>query len=191
MAPSQTDHDLTQEQELVSKARHDPECFGQLYELYYDRIYSFIAKRTTGRAQCEDLTALVFEKALRGLHSYRWRKGPFGAWLFKITRYTLIDHYRQDSKKREINLEKTNWLIDNSDGPFEHALQQDRARQIKRAFLKINKRYQEVLTYRFIDQLSNEEIAALTNQKKNVIAVLVHRALKALETCLLSTEVLS
>ena len=55
--------------ELVRRAAEDQEAFGLLYERHVRKIYNYIYYRTGDHHDAEDLTARVFQRALR--HAYR------------------------------------------------------------------------------------------------------------------------
>ena len=80
---------------LVEAARAgDAEAFGQLFDRYHGPVYRFVASRVARPADAEDLTQLVFVKALEALPRYEARGAPFGGWLFRLARNTVIDHVR-------------------------------------------------------------------------------------------------
>ena len=54
---------------LVERARTDPAAFGQLYERYVDRVYSYIYYRVGNVQDAEDLTARTFYRALDKLNT--------------------------------------------------------------------------------------------------------------------------
>jgi RNA polymerase sigma-70 factor (ECF subfamily) len=58
-----------EERLLVEAAQSDPAKFGDLYDIHFERIYAFIARRVRDRDKAEDLTSEVFQKALAGLTS--------------------------------------------------------------------------------------------------------------------------
>src|SRR5579862_3463845 len=66
-----------EERELVQAAQADPAKFGDLYDLHFETVYGFIARRVRDRATAEDLTSDVFHKALANLRHYEWRGAPF------------------------------------------------------------------------------------------------------------------
>ena len=57
-------------------------------------IYRYIVSRVHRPADAEDLTQLVFVKALEALPRYESRGIPFGGWLFRLARNAVIDHVR-------------------------------------------------------------------------------------------------
>lgn len=80
--------------ELVARARRDPDAFGSLYERYVARIYRYLISHVGDVAEAEDLTAQVFTAAWEGLGGYEER-GEFAAWLFRIARNKASDFHRQ------------------------------------------------------------------------------------------------
>ncbi len=70
---------------LVDDARSgDAWAFGQLFDHFHLPIYRYIVSRIHSPADTEDLTQLVFVKALEALPRYESRGIPFGGWLFRL-----------------------------------------------------------------------------------------------------------
>src|SRR3954466_6564242 len=60
--------------DLVEMAKvGDKDAFGELYERYLDKIYSYIYYRTGNHHDAEDLTARVFFRAMAHIESYTER----------------------------------------------------------------------------------------------------------------------
>src|SRR5712691_10009959 len=64
-------HKQADERLLVQAAQRDPERFGELYELHFDAVYAFIARRVHDRDVAEDLTGGRFLQSARGSSSFR------------------------------------------------------------------------------------------------------------------------
>src|SRR5512132_148036 len=80
---------------LVAEARSGDEwAFGMIFDHYHEAIYRFIASRVHRPSDAEDLTQLVFVKALEALPRYEARGVPFGGWLFRLARNAIIDQIR-------------------------------------------------------------------------------------------------
>jgi RNA polymerase sigma-70 factor, ECF subfamily len=90
------------EQLLVEAAQKDPACFAALYEANFERVYAFIAGRVRNRAEAEDLTSEVFQKALAHLVSFEWRGAPFAAWLYRIAANAIANHSGAAAREREV-----------------------------------------------------------------------------------------
>jgi RNA polymerase sigma-70 factor (ECF subfamily) len=86
---------------LVEAARGDPARFAELYQLHFDRVYAFIARRVPNRDEVQDLTADVFHQALANLARFEWRGAPFAAWLIRIASNAVADRARRSARRRQ------------------------------------------------------------------------------------------
>src|ERR687898_3649104 len=88
---------------LVAEAqRGDPEAFGRIFDAYVGPIHRFIASRVNRPSDAEDLTQLVFVKALEALPRYEARGIPFGGWLFRLARNAVIDFVRTSHEHADL-----------------------------------------------------------------------------------------
>jgi RNA polymerase sigma-70 factor (ECF subfamily) len=165
---------------LVQEAkRGDEQSFGVLYERYAADIYRFLRAQLPDNLEAEDLTAEVFLKAWDAMGRFRERGFPFSAFLYKIARNTLIDHWRkqkrvlQESSLQPEGIEGfANGNISNPDPELETS-------SVQQVLRKLPEDYRMVLVYRFINQLTPAEIAAIMNRSEGAVRVLQHRALRA------------
>ena len=84
---------------LVQAAQNDPSRFSELYQLHFERVYAYVARRVRNRDVAEDLTSDVFHKALAALPQFYWRGIPFGAWLIRIASNLVADRWKQASRE--------------------------------------------------------------------------------------------
>jgi RNA polymerase sigma-70 factor (ECF subfamily) len=163
------------------EANHDPEAFAELYDRYVKQIYRFIYFKVSGHEEAEDLTADVFLKTWNYIQEGKEVKS-FSGLLYRIARNTIIDLYRSKAAapesvslyNEEIEVGDENAWLKKIDISIEH-------QGIVQAIKKLKQEYQEVVTLRFIDDLSIEEIAEITGKKKIAVRVTLHRALKKLQ----------
>jgi RNA polymerase sigma-70 factor (ECF subfamily) len=87
------------EQRLIEAAQKDPARFAELYEVNFDRVYSFIVRRIQDRSEAQDLTSEVFHQALANLGRFEWRGTPFAAWLFRIAANAIADRFERMAKE--------------------------------------------------------------------------------------------
>lgn len=90
------------ERALVEAAQSDPARFGDLYELHFNRVYAFVARRVWDRAAAEDVTSEVFHKALAGIGRFEWRGTPFVAWLLRIASNAIVDRAKRVARERTL-----------------------------------------------------------------------------------------
>ncbi len=165
---------------LVERARTDPQAFGQLYELYVDRVYSYIYHRVGNVQDAEDLTARTFYRALEKLDTYEDRGLPFSAWLFRIAHNLVANWHRDHSRRQVFSLEKFWWRSSDDDRP-EHAVEADAEREeLWDAINRLPEERRNLLLYKLNTTLSNLEIGELMNKSESAIKSLYFRTLAAL-----------
>ena len=171
---------------LVERARTDRDAFAELYRLYLPRIYAFAYRRCGSKPLAEDVTAATFEEALRSLPSFVAKGGGFGPWLFRIAANEIVDHFRADQRARGRKGHRALTLLATptgaeEDGPAEAGEDQGR---LLAALGTINPRYQRAISLRYLSGLSHAEAAEAMGTTKPVMAVTLHRALRALRRAL-------
>jgi RNA polymerase sigma factor (sigma-70 family) len=82
------------EQLMLAYAAGDTGAFDRLYEHYRAPLYRFILRQVRDPVSSNDLYQQCWEKVIKGRLTYR-SKSPFPAWLFRIARNTVIDHFRR------------------------------------------------------------------------------------------------
>jgi RNA polymerase sigma-70 factor (ECF subfamily) len=96
-AAGAVDTALSDDELLERLAAGERGAFDALYDRYYARVRSFLARRLDNPADVDDTTQEVFSNLFASLHSFR-RQAPFAAWVFGLTRRTLAHRF----KKRRI-----------------------------------------------------------------------------------------
>lgn len=89
------------ENEIVGRAiRGDRDAVGELYQLYYRRIYAFFYYRTFDHIYSRESVNETFVRVLEGITHYVPR-AEFGAWLYKIAASVARDkrRYERASKR--------------------------------------------------------------------------------------------
>ena len=71
------------------------EAFGELYDVYASEIYRFISLKISTREQAEELLQETFLKAWQALPKLKLQDLYFRAWLYRIARNLVADHYRK------------------------------------------------------------------------------------------------
>ena len=175
--------ELKHERRLVSRSRHDPEAFRQLYHHYFPRVYAYISYRV-GRAQdAEDLTAETFLKAVESLDRFRWRgEGSFAAWLFRIAHNLVSNFYRAGWNAPEPITPADLPDLQSADGLPADALARKELLAYLRGLLStLSPRQQEIVTLRFFGGLRNKEIATLLALDERTVAAHLCRGIRALQ----------
>lgn len=168
--------------QMVAQAvKGDAAAFATLYEHYLDPIYRFIFVRVRTPELAEDLTQTVFLKAWQALPNLAEREHSFSSWLYTIARNTVIDHWKK-KKDVPINDESPIWytVADERPAPDALAMKSEDAKLALSLLDVLTDEQRELITLRFIEDKTTEEIASAMNRRPDAIRALQYRALKAL-----------
>ena len=164
---------------LVDEARGgDAEAFAAIFDRYHEPVYRFIASRIHRPADAEDLTQLVFVKALEALPRYESRGVPFGGWLFRLARNTVIDHVR--THRETADLEQVFDRIDQDRGPDEWAMTRQELESVRLALASLTDEQREAIALRYFAGLSAKEAATAMGKQEGTVRGLQFRAIAAL-----------
>lgn len=182
--------DLNQEQKLIERAKIDGAAFGELYDIYYPKIFNYILRRTNDIEVSEDITTEVFMKALDRIHTFTWRGIPFSAWLYRIASHEIANYFRNNHTKNislEIMMEEHGYEpADELDIEASYAEVQDKIERhqqflrVQRALLRLPLKYQEALSLRYFEKKSIAEIAETMGKRPGTIKSLLSRGVKKL-----------
>lgn len=164
------------------QVKHDPDAYAELYDAYVKQIYRFVYFKVSSHEEAEDITSEVFLKAWHYLQEKKEVKS-FSGLLYRIARNAIIDMYRSKAGKPESPLAED---FDPGDGGKWYADISSKvdAEKVIHALKKLKQEYQEVITFRYIDELEISEIAEITGKGAIATRVTLHRALQKLKQIL-------
>jgi len=166
--------------EILEKARQlDETALATLAKEYYPIIFRYFYYRTKTKEDAEDLTSEVF---VRVVSTIKTQKGYFTAWLFRIAKNLLIDYYRKSEKSKETSLQQ----IDSESIPDSHKYESEtlRPKEIKKLLRFLTDEQKEVITLKFLENYSNEEVAKIMNKSIGAVKALQFRALSTMRDVL-------
>lgn len=147
---------------LVGKARdRDPESFGKLYDEYVDQIFRYVYYKVGNLAESQDLTGQTFLKAFENIDSYEMRDVQFSSWLYRIAHNLVVDYFRRESKRESIPIEDHPPAASPRGNPVETVIADLESERLYRAMQKLTHNQREVIVLKFIDNLSNAQVAEI------------------------------
>jgi len=165
---------------LIARAKEDPEAFGILYQRYVAQIYRYLYYRTGNREDAEDLTARTFYRALRRFPHYVDRGAPFTAWLYRIAHNVVVNWLRDRRRRPVVALETVTVSIEEEKDPHAVAEASEEKEILLQAVRRLPADRQELLILKFVEGMSNAEIAQVMGRSEGAIKALYHRTLVAL-----------
>ncbi|MDE3231300.1 MAG: sigma-70 family RNA polymerase sigma factor [Chloroflexota bacterium] len=176
---------LIEEQEvaLVSRASlRDHDAFGQLYQLYFDRIYRYVRLKVGNAPEAEDITSVVFFNAWRTIHNFApQRESSFAAWLFRLAHNAVIDRYR--SARADVSLnsgERRLAMHLMLPGPETQVERKLAVIELAAALKLLTEEQREVVQLRFVEGLSAREVGDILGKQEGAVRGMQFRAISAL-----------
>jgi RNA polymerase sigma-70 factor (ECF subfamily) len=172
--------------------RQDPELLDQLIETYQHRLMRYLMFLTSKREVAEDLFQEVWIRVLRRGSQYNG-KARFDTWIFTIARNLVIDLSRKRTmasldEMREGSEESDTRpfeIVQEGPSPLEQFQYRENASEVATVLLTLDPAYREVLTLRFHEEMSLEEIATVTRAPLSTVKSRLYRGLAALKPELL------
>ncbi|MDZ4244990.1 MAG: sigma-70 family RNA polymerase sigma factor [Candidatus Gracilibacteria bacterium] len=180
-------------EKLVLRSQQgDSEAFGQIYDVFVDAIYRYVYYRVKNE-EVEDLVEIVFLKSWENINKYKKGKYSFSAWIFRIAHNLVIDYYRGkearvDTLQLDEVLEETIQSYQREHKPIGCTELNLNNEILIRALGTLKKTHYDFIVLKFINQLSNEEIAEILGKNESALRVMQFRALKELRTVLQAFE---
>jgi RNA polymerase sigma-70 factor (ECF subfamily) len=170
------------EARLIQLAQQgDAGACAALYDRHYDAVYRYCYYRVSDVALAEDLTSEVFVRMVEKLDTFRARGRPLLAWLYTIARNLVTDAYRNNGQTAHLPLDEAAAL--STDGQRVMVQRLDRrlnAACLAKALRHLTEEQRQVVLLKFIEDLSNAQVARLLSKSEGAIKSLQHRALLSL-----------
>ena len=164
--------------------RGETAAIEQLYDLYADRLYRYMLTRVADPDLAADLTTELFLKVIE--HAARFRlpeshaAASFSAWLYRIAGNLVAGHYRKQRRFTWLSLEEQDTQRDVATEPVQAAEDREELAELARAMATLSEDQRLVIGARYVEAMSNAEIAATLGKSEGAIKALQHRALRSL-----------
>jgi RNA polymerase sigma-70 factor (ECF subfamily) len=163
----------------------DERAFRELVEAQRDRVFNLTLRMLGNRAEAEDIAQEVFITVFKRIDQFR-EEAKFTTWLYSITintcknriKYLARRHDRDRDELDDAAEKTTNGAIG---GPMprapDDALEGARIEKLmQEAIATLDADHREVVVLRDIEDLSIEEICAITNLPDGTVKSRLHRA---------------
>jgi RNA polymerase sigma-70 factor, ECF subfamily len=164
--------------------RRDPDLLDRLIEQYQHRLFRYLIYLSGNRELAEDLFQETWIRVMERGHQYDGRHA-FSTWLYRVARNLTIDYLR---KKRTVSLDglmEDEQLAplepaDTRPSAWELASRGQQTELISAALVHIPAEYREAIVLRFQDELTLEEMAAVTGAPMGTVKSRLYRGLNML-----------
>ena len=162
---------------LVARSKEgDADAFGALYDRFHPEILRYLTHQLRHRETAEDLAQQVFLKAWQAIPRYQERGAPFKAWLYRMAKNQMIDHFRR--QRPTTDLEGVE-LAEPAEAEAQ-VIAAELHDRLGEALDRLSPDHREVLVLRFLMEKSAAEIGQIMARKEVTVRGLQMRALRAL-----------
>lgn len=167
------------EQTLLRQARAlDEAALNAIFEMYYDKLYRYIYHHTGSVPVAQELASDVFQRFLEALHDGRAPDHYLQAWLYRVAHNLTVDHLRKQEHRQH---EPLSYELESSEQPVgqqaQRSILQDHARE---ALEHLTEKQRAAISLRYLEGLTNEEVARVLNASVGAVKALQHRGLRAM-----------
>jgi RNA polymerase sigma-70 factor, ECF subfamily len=169
----------------VRKGDHN--AFGEIVEIYKDRIYQLCYRMLGNAHEAEDIAQEAFIRAYVNIERYNINR-KFSTWLYRIATNLCIDRIRK--KKPDYFLDAE---VAGTDGlnlysqvkskemsPDEKVAKMELQEIIQMEILKLPEKYRSVILLKYIEELSLKEISEVLDLPIGTVKTRIHRGREAL-----------
>jgi RNA polymerase sigma-70 factor (ECF subfamily) len=185
--------------QLIERLRaQDASVLEVLMTQYTTRVYRVAFGITRSHADAEEVVQDVFLTLVRKIDSFEGRSA-LGTWLYRVAANAALIKRRGKRTEREVNLEdylppfkadghrdgdRTLLLADWSATPEAELLSGEARQVIEDGLALLPDHYRAILVLRDVEELSNEEVAAILGESVASVKSRLHRARMALREVL-------
>jgi RNA polymerase sigma-70 factor (ECF subfamily) len=170
----------TDEALMQAYARGNLEAFEQLYARHRGPLYRYVLRQVGDAATANDLYQGAWEKIIRAREAYR-PTAPFRAWMYRITRNVLMDHFRRAKPDAGIPVED---LASENPGPEHIGHDAQRAERLKEAISGLPPEQREALLLKLEGGFDVQAIAELVGVNRETAKSRLRYAVDKLKSTL-------
>jgi len=158
----------------------------EVYDTYYLPIYRFIFRQVGDVEVSRELSSEVFHRMVKVCKDDAEFIQRLRPWLYCTARNLVFDHYRRQQHRNHLPLNEE--LVESASSTAEAAELRISADQMREALQRLTPDQRQVILLKFMEGLSNQEVAEALSKPVGAVKSLQHRALTSLRHLLVPSE---
>ncbi len=163
---------------VVRSLKQDHEAFGQLIDRHASRIITLAYRMVGDRAEAEDLAQEAFLTAFKALPTFR-ADAKFSTWLYRIAANKCKDWLRAKRPgmgQQDVDIDESlDGQVADEQTPERLLSQQQVARELEQAILRLPPLYREAFVLKHVEGLSYEEMEAILGVHGDTLKMRVYK----------------
>lgn len=152
-----------------------------LYERFAETLLAYLCQQVSHRQDAEDLLLEVFLAALQNTSLARFPARRQLAWLRRVARNKVIDHYRHRALFTIQPLDQAPEIEDQDLTPEQQAEEQEKWIWLLQAIEQLSPVQRELIRLRYVQELHLTQIAVLLGKSEGTMRKMLSRTLRHLK----------
>lgn len=157
--------------------------FNQLVKQYQEPLYWHIRRLVVNHEDARDILQDTLLQAWRSMDKLR-NEGAVRAWLYKIATHGAYRHLHRNREQPLSTEELSEVLLGRLESSAYVDYEEGAVVKFQRALLTLSEQQRTVFTLRYYDEMSYDEIAAVTGSSAASLRVSYHHAANRIRTYL-------
>ena len=149
--------------------------YEEIYASYQKRVLAYLIDKTGSPEHAEDLCEDIFEQIGRSLPRYDAEKASLPTWIYRITRFTLIDDIRTRHDTQPLDEE-----LGYDAGYDEALIKEETLEKLASALRTLDEELRNLIILRYYKRKTLTEISRMTGISYGMVRVKHARALAIL-----------
>lgn len=174
-------NNISEDRNLIAKAQQNVDCFGKLYDKYFEQLFYFVFSKVKNESLAGDLTQNAMLKAMANIKKFEWKGKPFISWLFKIASNEVNMYFRKNKKTFVVEIQ--DWQLKSLSESFitTNSMSQKQQELLIEILQNLNSKEQELIELRFFSELSMQDIADYFNIGLSAAKMRLYRTLEKIQ----------
>ena len=167
----------------------DVAAFEQLYARHRTRLYRFLLKQLRDGTLADELFQDIWQRVIAARDGWK-PDAPFGTWLYRIAHNRLTDHWRalQHRPAAPVDADERTARLPDHDTPERNLSEFEQRRRLQLALDELPEDQRIVVTLRLEQELTLEEIGAITGVGRETVKSRLRYAMDKLRARLGAAE---
>ncbi|KQU19386.1 RNA polymerase subunit sigma [Bacillus sp. Leaf13] len=165
----------------------DHNAFGEIVELYKDKVFQICFRMLGNRQEAEDLAQEAFVRAFVNIRSFNVQM-KFSTWLYRIATNLCIDRLRKKKPDYYLDAEVSgteglnmySQIASDMAKPEDEVESLELQETIQVEIMKLPEKYRSVIVLKYIEELSLKEISEILDLPVGTVKTRIHRGREAL-----------
>ncbi len=185
MMPFDSQSEISDDALMVLFANGDADAASALAHRHTSRVLALAYRMLGDQAEAEDVAQEALMRLWKIASEWRQGEAKVSTWLYRVASNLCTDRLRKHSgKRRPADIDSVAEPADETPSVEKKMIGQDRADALQSALQTLPERQRQAVSLRFLQELSNPEVAGVMDISVDAVESLLARGKRGLATAL-------